>query len=201
MRKTNVILLSTLNKGKIAEYREIFKEFQDLQLKPISEAVFNADMLAKVETGKTYYENAFNKCRHGHYAAKYPTISDDTGLEVDALGKRPGVDTEKYPGVMKLLEELKGVPKDKRTASFVCTIVFMVEGVELVATEKVDGVILESPSGNQGFGYDPIFMPIGAEKSFGKMTMEEKNALSHRAKAFRTLMRMIKEKNIQLVHP
>ncbi|MGE4234052.1 MAG: RdgB/HAM1 family non-canonical purine NTP pyrophosphatase [Bacteriovoracia bacterium] len=212
MRPTNHIVLATLNKGKIEEYKLLFKDHPEYQLKTLDEVAFNPSALSKVETGKTYYENAFLKAKVGHFCGKYPTISDDSGLEVDALSGRPGVFSDRYAepkegesksaaNIRKLLEELKGVPKEKRTAKFVCTVVFMVEGVVLTASESISGTILEAPRGNLGFGYDPIFLVDGTDKSFAELTGEEKNKISHRAKAFRALIDQIKQKHIQLVHP
>ncbi len=201
MRSTNILMLASLNKGKIIEYRELFKEYPEYRLKVISEVAFNPVALEKVEDGTSYYENAFKKCQVAHYAAKLPTFSDDTGLEVDALDGRPGLHSAREGSIKKILEELKGVPKAKRTARFVCTTVFMVEGIVLSATEKLEGHILEEASGANGFGFDPIFIPEGSEKSLARMTLQEKNKISHRAKAYHRLIQEIKAKEIKLVYP
>lgn len=194
-------MLSSLNKGKIIEYRDLYLSYPDIEFKSIQEVAFNPTALSKVETGSTYEENAFLKCQFGHYAAKYPTIADDTGIEVDALSGRPGVLSERSSDMNKLLHDLRGIPKEKRTARFVCVIVFMIEGIVLTVKESVEGIILEAPGGSGGFGYDPIFIPQGSDKSFGMMSLEEKNKISHRAKAFHKLMSEIKERHIKLVHP
>lgn len=205
-------MLASLNAGKIKEYRSLFEEYPDLKFKTLPELVFNVSSLKEAETGKTYHENAFNKGRLAHLAAKVPTISDDSGLEVDALEGRPGVFSDRYseprPGetkdaanIRKLLEELKGVPKEKRTARFVCTLVFFVEGVVLTATDTLEGQILEAARGSNGFGYDPAFLVKGTDKSLAEMTLEEKNKLSHRAKAFRSMISQIHDKGIKLVRP
>lgn len=212
MRKTNIIMLGSTSKGKIHEYRSLFKEFPELQFKELSEIVFNTRSLDEAENGKTYYENAFRKGQLAHLAGKYPTISDDTGLEVDALEGRPGIFSARYAtpksdeskdeaNIRKLLDELKGVPKERRTARFLCTLVFFVEGVVLTATESLDGSILEVPRGTNGFGYDSIFLVKGTDRSLAEMTLEEKNRISHRAKALRSLIGQIKEKGIALVRP
>ena len=212
MRKTNIILLASLNKGKIHEYQELFKEYPALEFKTLPELVFNVSSMKEAEKGTTYEENAYSKGRLAHLAAKYPTLSDDSGLEVDALGGRPGVFSDRYAepkkdetreeaNVRKMLEELKGVPKEKRTARFVCTTIFFVEGVHLVASEMLEGSILEVPRGTNGFGYDPIFLVKGTDKSLAEMDLEEKNKISHRAKALHSIMKQIQEKGIKLVRP
>ena len=214
MRATNIIMLGSLNKGKLTEYKALFKELPELNFKALDEIVFNVTSLREAETGKTYEENAFKKGQLAHLAAKYPTISDDSGLEVDALEGRPGVFSDRYsvgeekPGeardaanVRKLLAELKSVPKEKRTARFVCTTLFFVEGVVLKSTGTVEGSILETPRGTHGFGYDPVFLVKGTDKSMAEMAMDEKNRISHRAKAFHELMAQIKSKGVKLVRP
>ncbi|MEW6055939.1 MAG: RdgB/HAM1 family non-canonical purine NTP pyrophosphatase [Bdellovibrionota bacterium] len=205
-------MLSSLNRGKIHEYQALFQEYPDLQFKTLEELVFNVSSLKEAETGTTYYQNAFNKGKLGHLASKYPTISDDSGLEVDALEGRPGVFSDRYatlkPGDTqdlannrKLLDELKNVPKEKRTARFTCTLVFFVEGVVLSSTGAMEGQILEAPRGSRGFGYDPLFLVTGSDKTLAELSLEEKNKISHRAKAFHALMAQIKEKGIKLVRP
>lgn len=212
MRPTNVIMVATLSKDKLEEYHQLFKAYPHLECKAIEELVFNAQHLSDVESGKTYQENAYNKGRIAQLGGKYPTISDDSGLEVDALGGKPGVRSHRYAmpragetqdmaNNKKLLQELSGVPKEKRTARFVCTICFFVEGVQLSTTGTLEGTILEAPRGNQGFGYDPLFVPKGHDRTLAEMSMDEKNKLSHRALAFHDLMKQIKEKNVALVRP
>lgn len=212
MRTTNIVMLASENKGKLAEYRSLFKEFPHLEFKSMAELIFNPTSLQEVENGATYYENAFNKGKLAHLGSKYPTISDDTGLEVDALEGRPGVFSHRYAtprtgeqqdqaNVKKLLDELKGVPLEKRTARFVCTLVFFVEGVVLSVNDALEGTILEAPRGTNGFGYDPIFLVKGTDKSLAEMTLEEKNKLSHRGKALRQMIQLIKERDVKLVRP
>ncbi|HRK03226.1 MAG TPA: RdgB/HAM1 family non-canonical purine NTP pyrophosphatase [Oligoflexia bacterium] len=212
MRPTNMIMLASQNAGKIREYQSLFNKYPEYKLVTVGEITSNASALAQAENGKTYYENAFEKGQLAHLAGKLPTISDDSGLEVDALGGRPGVLSDRYasiePGysksesnVRKLLEELRGVPKDKRTARFVCTLVFFMEGVVVSATGTVEGSILETPRGPNGFGYDPIFLVKDTDLSMAEMALEQKNELSHRARALAALMQQIKEKNLKLVRP
>ncbi len=212
MRTINTILLASLNKGKIREYQELFKEWPQLQFKTISEMIWNVSSLEEAETGQSYYENAFNKGVLAHNASKMPTIGEDSGLEVDALGGKPGVYSHRFAtpknatnsdeaNIQKLLQELKGTTKDKRTARFVCTLVFFVEGVVLTTTDYLEGTILENPRGANGFGYDPVFLVKGSNKTLAEMSLQEKNQISHRAKALRKLIAEINDKKIKLVRP
>ena len=212
MRNTNIIMLASTNHGKITEFASLFKAYPHLQLKGVEELVFNIRSLRGAENGNNYYENAYNKGRLAHLAAKYPTLSDDSGLEVDALDGKPGFHSDRYAtpkssetkdqaNVRKLLEELKGVPKEKRTARFVCTLVFFVEGVVLTTTETMEGTILEAPRGENGFGYDPVFLVKGTDKSLAEMDTEEKNKISHRSKALKNMLTLIQEKEVKLVRP
>lgn len=212
MRQTSVIMLASNNAGKLREYRSLLKDYLGLELRALDEVVSNATRLERVETGSTYAENALLKGRLAHLAAKLPTLSDDTGLEVDALGGRPGVFSDRYAiprdgeskstaNVRRLLEELKDVPKEKRTARFVCATYFFAEGTVLSATASLEGSILELPRGAYGFGYDPIFLIKGTNLSLAELSLEEKNRISHRAKALRELMTQITTKGIKFVHP
>lgn len=212
MRTTNIIMLGSLSRGKYKEFKELFKNYPEIDFRPLTDFVWNTGAFKEAENANTYYDNAFLKAKLAHYAAKVPTFSDDSGLEVQALNGRPGVHSHRYASpkdgetqdqanIKKLLDELKSVPKEKRTARFVCTIVFMVEGLILSATGAVDGTILEHPRGDHGFGYDPLFLPNGYTKTFAEMSAEDKNKISHRAMALNHLMSLIKEKNVQLVRP
>ncbi len=212
MRATNVVMLASLSKDKFSEYQDLFKAYPEFELKPLSELVFNARHLSDAESGKTYYENAFIKGQLAHLAVKVPTISDDTGLEVDALNGKPGLRSHRYAiaragetqdmaNVKKLLDELKSVPTEKRTARFVCCLIFFVEGLVATVTEKLEGTLLTEPRGKNGFGYDPLFVPQGSSKTLAEMSSEEKNHISHRAKALRALMEQVKESGVHMVRP
>ncbi len=213
MRNTNIFMIATTNKDKLVEYEEILKAYPGLTFTALTDIVWNPTSLSYVEEGgKSYYDNAYNKGRVAHMAAKYPTLSDDTGLEVDALDGRPGVRSHRYAipragetqdsaNVKKLLEELKKVPKENRTARFVCSVAFFIEGVALSASATLEGTIIDTPRGSNGFGYDPIFLVKGTDKTLAELSLEEKNKISHRAKAFHDIMSQIKEKNLALVRP
>lgn len=148
------------------------------------------------ETGATLLENARLKARAAVAVTGLPAIADDTGLEVDALAGAPGVNAARYSGpgatyasnVARLLRELAGVPAGRRGARFrtVCVAAWP-DGRELDAEGVLEGVITDSPRGTNGFGYDPVFVPAGETRTFAELTDAEKNAISHRARAVKTL--------------
>ena len=211
MRTTNIIMLASLNQGKIHEYQQLFKEFPNIEFKSLPELVWNVSSMKEARKARpTMTMPSRGKTRPS--CGEGPYFSDDSGLEVDALGGKPGVFSDRYsqpgPGetkeqsnIKKLLSELKGVPKEKRTARFVCTTVFFIEGVVLTATETLEGSILEVPRGTHGFGYDPVFLLNGSDRSLAELSMDEKNKISHRGKALRAIMQQIHDKGIKLVRP
>jgi XTP/dITP diphosphohydrolase len=152
---------------------------------------------APEETGTTLLENARIKARAAASLTGLPALADDTGLEVDALGGRPGVHAARYAGpgatyadnVARLLAELTGVPAERRGARFrtVC-LVCEPDGLEIAADGVVEGSITEVPRGTSGFGYDPVFEVEGLGRTLAELTPEEKNRHSHRARAARNLL-------------
>jgi XTP/dITP diphosphohydrolase len=153
------------------------------------------------ETGETFLDNARIKARAG--ATMFPgrwVVADDSGLEVDALDGRPGVRSARYAGedatdadnVRLLLQELRGVDAHLRTARFRCVLVAVApDGGELHAAGAVEGRIAHEPAGDDGFGYDPVFVPAGHESSFAQLGDEVKATMSHRAVAARELARLM----------
>ncbi len=146
------------------------------------------------ETGTTFEENARLKSESGCKETGMPCIGDDSGLMVDALDGAPGVYSARYAGdhgndpanIALLLENLKDVPDEKRTARFVCTVCCTYpDGREIVVSGKCEGKIGYEPKGDGGFGYDPVFM-VG-DKSFAELTAEEKDSISHRGNALKAL--------------
>ena len=143
------------------------------------------------ETGTTLVENAYIKARAVHELTGLPSLADDTGLEVDSLGRSPGVYSARYAGQNptykencdKLLLKLKGYPKEKRVASFKTVIAFIDGEVEHHAEGVVKGFIVEKYRGIDGFGYDPIFQPDSLNLTYAEMDADEKNRISHRFKA------------------
>jgi XTP/dITP diphosphohydrolase len=191
----NTVLVASNNRSKIPEIIENLNmegwQFFPLHLLGIAEI--------PEETGETYAENARIKAR----AARLPerpmaTLADDSGLEVDALGGAPGIHSARYGGVrttdqrniMKLLDELKDVSEDQRSARFICHIAYLdEEGSEITAEGVCEGRIALAPRGRGGFGYDPVFLPndIDDGRTMAELSPEEKNRLSHRGRALRAL--------------
>jgi len=146
------------------------------------------------ETGDTLEANAFQKAHYlkEHYG--YDCFADDTGLEVEALNRAPGVYSARYAGpqrsaednMAKILDELKG--KENRKAQFRTAIALILNGEEHLFEGKVEGLIIETKQGEEGFGYDPIFVPENETRSFAQMSMKEKGAISHRGRAVRKLV-------------
>jgi XTP/dITP diphosphohydrolase len=181
------IVLATRNSGKIKEIKEMLPGV-DL----LSTADF-PDFPEPEETGGTFFENARIKAAAVHEATGLPALADDSGIEVDALGGAPGVRSARYGGeslddagrCAKLLDEMKGVPEEERTARFRCVMVlYPVEGGRAYMTEGIlEGVITDSPRGENGFGYDPVFLVPETGKTAAEMSAEEKNSVSHRYRA------------------
>lgn len=191
------IILASNNKNKIREVSEILSP---LGYEVVSQREAGADFEVE-ETGKTFAENAALKARAVYDFCKTPVIADDSGLEVDFLNGAPGVYSHRYAGENatdadrnnKLLGELSGVPEEKRGAQFVCTICFIDEnGNEETVKGVCRGVIGYEAKGENGFGYDPVFMY--GEKSFAELDADEKNKISHRARALDELCSLLKGK-------
>ena len=179
------LILASNNKGKIAEIKKILGDkFEVLSL---ADCGINVDV---EEDGATFEENAFIKAKAIFDIAGIPVIADDSGLVVNALNGEPGIYSARYAGEghcdeannAKLLANMLGVTD--RSASFVCSAVYY-DGKTKISTEgRVDGSILFAAEGNGGFGYDPLFYSTELQKSFGVATFDEKNQISHRARAF-----------------
>lgn len=193
------ILLATTNQGKVAELRQIMGE-KGIELIGLGDA----ESTEPIETGRTFSENALLKANHYHRISNLPTIADDSGLEVEAIGGAPGVHSARYAGmgaddsarVSKLLEELKDIPAHRRRARFVCAAAIVWGGGQKVVLDEARGVILQSPRGHNGFGYDPVFLyePLG--KTFAELAQAEKAEVSHRGRAFRQLADWLGESGV-----
>jgi len=188
------IVLASGNAGKV---REINKLFAGTGIEVVPQSEFNVPEVA--ETGTTFVENAIIKARHAAECTGLPAISDDSGIEVDALDARPGVYSARYAGAnasdednnRKMLEELKGVPEAERTARYQCLIVFMrshTDPVPIITQGSWEGRILEAPQGDGGFGYDPIFYVPTHGCSGGQLPLDVKNTLSHRSIALNAML-------------
>lgn len=152
------------------------------------------------EPWPTLEENALAKARFVYQRYGRNCFADDTGLEVDALGGRPGVQSARYAGpgknsrdnMLKLLEELKN--ESRRKARFRAVIALIIDGEEMLFEGIVNGVIAHEPKGEGGFGYDPVFIPEGYEQTFGQLPAELKNTMSHRFRAIEKLVGFLKER-------
>ncbi len=157
-----------------------------------------------VEDGQTLTENAFIKSRTVFKLTNIPTISDDTGLFVDALGGKPGIYSARYAGenstyldnVNKLLYDMSNIKKSLRSATFKTVVTYVSKDLELVAEGSVKGFITEKPKGENGFGYDSIFNVEELNKTFAEMTMNEKKSISHRARAINSLISLLNSHNL-----
>lgn len=191
------IILATHNLDKLKEIEEVFKNI------PVNlKSLFDFPEIPEiVEDGNTLEENALIKARKIFRATNIPALADDTGLEVFCLNMAPGVFSARYAGEKasylennrKLLEELKSVPVNNRGARFRTVAAFVGENFEKITEGICVGKISESMSGTNGFGYDPLFIPDGYNISYAEMPLSQKNKISHRGKAFRLMIKFIKE--------
>jgi XTP/dITP diphosphohydrolase len=184
------LLLATTNRHKLDEYRAIFT---DLQFKLYSLRDIQLDLDVE-ETGTTFRENAELKALAYAHASNMLSLADDSGLEIDALGGAPGVYSARFAGPDATYEErfrlifaqLRDVPMAQRTARFRCVISLTEPSGYLRSVEGViEGLITEEPHGNNGFGYDPIFLVPELGKTTAELAAEEKNRISHRGRAAR----------------
>jgi XTP/dITP diphosphohydrolase len=193
MKKSMIVVLATRNKGKTEEIRALLKDYP-VDLKNLDDF---GPIPEVVEDGQTFDDNAYKKSSFTARVLGFPAIADDSGLVVDALDGAPGVYSARYSGPnatddennRKLLDEMKG--KTDRKAAFECVIsVAVPTGQALTYEGRTEGVIVDHPSGSNGFGYDPLFFSPEMNKTFAELTLEEKIHVSHRGKA---LKEMIKE--------
>ena len=154
-----------------------------------------------IEDATTLEGNALKKARAMYKISNILTIADDTGLEVYYLNMEPGVFSARYAGEnvsyeknnKKLLSAMSGVPERRRFARFRSVIAIVGDDYEKIVEGVTEGIIIEAPKGNFGFGYDPIFQPNGFDKTYAEMSLEEKNKISHRAKAFQKLITLLEQ--------
>lgn len=186
------LLIATNNAGKLREYADLLGDLP-VQLTTLRQEGIELEV---EESGATFAENALLKARAYCAVSRLPTLADDSGLEVDALGGAPGIYSARYAGnnatdrqrYEKLLAELRGIPPAERTARFRCVIALaMPDGTEEIAEGECEGIIIDTPRGEHGFGYDPVFFMPALGKTMAELPPELKNRVSHRARA---LMRM-----------
>ncbi|WP_394128968.1 RdgB/HAM1 family non-canonical purine NTP pyrophosphatase [Shewanella maritima] len=194
------IVLASGNKGKLAEFEQMFSPFQ-IEVLPQSQF----DVTEVPETGTTFVENAIIKARHAAKITGMPAIADDSGIEVDALNGQPGIYSARYSGenanavsnYQKLLEAM--TDNTIRTARFQCVLVYMRHAEDptpIICQAAWEGTLTHEPIGEQGHGYDPIFIPNGSNETAAQMSSEMKNAQSHRGKALALLLTQCKAKGI-----
>ena len=193
------LILATGNRDKVWELAEILPEGV-YEVQTMKEAGFAGEI---IENGKTFQENALIKART--VAGAFPdriVLADDSGLEVDALGKEPGIYSSRYMGEdtsyeiknAEILRRLEAVPRDKRTARYVCAMAAVLpDGKELMTQETMEGEIAYEAAGTGGFGYDPIFYVPQYDRTAAELTPEQKNAISHRGKALRAMVQLLEE--------
>ena len=189
------IVFATNNPNKLAEIRQLMPEgIEILSLKDIN------CLQELPETSETLEDNAAQKAYYVYDNYGHNCFSDDTGLEIEVLDGRPGVYSARYAGpecraednIQKILAEMKG--EENRDASFRTIISLVIDGREFQFEGQIEGQIIPEKWGDQGFGYDPIFLPDGYEESFAQMTLEEKNIISHRGLAVKKLIQFLQKR-------
>ena len=194
---TKKVVLASGNAGKLREFFRILGN-AGFEIVPQSEY----DVVDVPETGLTFVENAIIKARNASKQTGLPALADDSGIEVDALNGQPGIYSARYSGEgdeannLKLLAEMKDIPEDERSARFRCCIVYMRHAEDpspLIADASWEGVIMHELSGANGFGYDPLFYVPTHGKSSAELSPDEKNAISHRGKALRQMLQLMKD--------
>ena len=191
------LVFATGNMNKLREIKEILADL-DVEILSMKEAGIDIDI---VEDGKTFEENALIKARAVCKASGHLALADDSGLEVDALNKEPGIYSARYMGEdtsydiknQNIIDRLEGVPDEKRTARFVCAMAAVFpDGTEKTFVRNMEGRIGYEIAGENGFGYDPIFYLPEYGKTSAEISPEEKNASSHRGQALRALADYLK---------
>ncbi len=192
------VVLASANQGKL---RELAALLDPLGWELIPQLELGIEPAP--ETGATFLQNALLKARHAARAGQLPALADDSGMEVDALGGRPGVWSRRYAGELasdrenleKMLREMQGVPPERRSARYQCAIAFVRSASDprpLVAQGLWEGSIATAAQGAGGFGYDPIFVPQGGVRTVAQLAPAEKAAVSHRARALASFVAQLR---------
>lgn len=205
------IVLATGNQGKLREFRALLEDHPELSGLDLETAVIDARTAGVgdiPETGVTFEQNSLIKAREVARVTGLPAVADDSGLAVDVLGGAPGIFSARWAGDAAsdesnrrlLLQQLADISQQHRAAAFICVASLVQPGrqeggdvVEKTAEGRLEGILLAEEQGEGGFGYDPILQPEGQSRSCAELTMEEKNAISHRGKAFASLAPSIVE--------
>lgn len=188
----NKLVIATANKHKLIEIQNIFKDSAK-EILPMP-----SDIGEIIEDGNSFIENSLIKAKAVYNHTKLPSLADDSGICINALNGEPGIYSARYGGenlgykekMQMILDKLKN--KNDRTAYFITFAVCVLDDNYYIALEgRVDGVIIESPKGFDGFGYDPIFKPNGYDITYAEMTLEQKNSMSHRAIAMNKMKEIL----------
>lgn len=198
------IVLATNNKDKCLEMMDVLSNL-NIELLTLHEFPHIGEI---IEDGVTLEDNALIKARSVHELTKLPSLADDTGLEVEALGGAPGVFSARYSGenasysdnVNKLLKDMENVPNGKRMAKFRTVMAFIDDKMELIAEDCVEGIITDVTKGVDGFGYDPVFYVPEMNKTYAEMSIKEKNLISHRGKALVKMQKLLQERLPKTFH-
>ncbi len=199
---TKKIVLASSNPGKVREINNLLSSY-GIEVVPQSEF----DIPDAIEDGLSFVENAIIKARHASKLSGLPAIADDSGIEVDALNQQPGIYSARYSGEDaddqknndKMLRELKDTPEEQRSARYQCLMVFLRNAEDptpIICQGSLEGRILTEPKGEGGFGYDPIFWLPDQNCAAAELSLEEKNKISHRAKALNALVEKLKQAGI-----
>jgi XTP/dITP diphosphohydrolase len=191
------LLLATRNAKKLVELRRILEPVVEVELVGLDDVPAYDEV---PEDGATFADNALLKAREGAKHTGLPTIADDSGIAVDALNGMPGIYSARWAGrhgddeanLRLLLGQLADVPAARRGGAFVCAAALVTpDGGEHVVEGRMPGTVIDAPRGDGGFGYDPIFVPVGEQRTTAELPAAEKDALSHRGQAFRALAPLV----------
>ena len=197
--KVKKIVFATGNLNKLNEIKSVINRFEIVGMKDLG---ITEDL---PETGKTLKENALQKAKYVYDKTSLNCFSDDTGLEIEALGNNPGVFSARYAGpdcnsennMQKVLKELSGIRN--RKAKFKTVIALILNGKEYFFEGEVEGEILKEKKGSGGFGYDPVFKPVGYKETFAQMSIGLKNKISHRGIAVNKLVKFFKSRELSFI--
>lgn len=200
----NELIIATKNHGKVNEFQKLLQD-ENLQIKSLLD--FKDKRFDVEETGNTFKENARLKAEEISKTLKKPVLADDSGLVIDILNGEPGIYSARYAGeptddirnYEKVLEKMKSVPKEERTAHFICVLALAIPGQNTIFKKGIcQGEITTKPVGNSGFGYDPIFVPLGFDKTMAQLSPNEKNQISHRYRAIIALKQYLEKNKLNL---